>query len=540
MTKHLRVVLAQLNPLVGDITGNLEKHITAAKTARDELKADVIVFPELGLTGYPSEDLLLRKEFIDDANHALQQFIAEVEGIYAVVGHPQRSPQGLHNACSLIFNGEVLGWYAKQALPNYGVFDEYRYFSPDDAACVIPIKGIMTGLVICQDLWVPYPVKQAAVAGAQLILAPNASPFEIGKHDQRKSVLTKRIKHNHVAILYVNTVGGQDELVFDGGSFAMDSTGNVCQVASFFKEELLPIDITTNNSKLQIATAPVHIPPKNEKIYNALVLAVRDYIEKNHFPGVYVGVSGGIDSALTLAIAVDALGKERVHAVLMPSPYTAKISTEDAIALAKALDVDYQTISIKQVYQHFKTALEPAFLGKPADVTEENIQARCRAVILMALSNKFGHLVLTTGNRSELAVGYCTLYGDMAGGFAVLKDVPKTLVYELANYRNSIKPVIPESTIHRAPTAELAPNQKDEDSLPPYAILDKILFSYLNQEQSIDEIVAQGFEREMVVKVVNMIRKNEYKRKQSTIGPHINHKSFGKDWRYPNTSGFKG
>lgn len=539
MTKHLRVVLAQLNPLVGDIDGNLEKHIAAAKTARDDLNADIIVFPELGLIGYPSEDLLLRKNFIDDAHRALERFIEEVEGIHAVVGHPQRSPQGLHNACSLIYNGAVLGWYAKQALPNYGVFDESRYFAPDNAALVVPIKGIMTGLVICQDLWVPYPVKQAATAGAQLILAPNASPFEVGKHDQRVAVLTKRVKHNHVAILYVNTVGGQDDLVFDGGSFAIDHTGSVCQVADFFKEALLPIDISTTNSKLKITSAPIKIPPRNEKIYKALVLAVRDYVEKNHFPGVYIGLSGGIDSALTLTIAVDALGKERVHAVLMPSPYTAKISMEDAITLAKALGVDYQTIPIDSIYQNFNTLLKPAFAGKGNDVTEENLQARCRAVILMALSNKFGHLVLTTGNRSEIAVGYCTLYGDMAGGFAVLKDLPKTLVYELAHYRNDIKNVIPERIIQRAPTAELAPNQKDQDTLPPYDVLDKILFSYLNQGLSIDEIVAQGFARVMVVKIINMIHKSENKRKQAPIGPHINHKSFGKDWRYPITNGFK-
>lgn len=539
MTKHLRVVLAQLNPLVGDIEGNLTKHIAAAKTARDELKADVIVFPELGITGYPSEDLLLRKNFIDDAHHALQHFIEEVEGIHAVVGHPQKSPRGLHNACSLIYNGEVLGWYAKQALPNYGVFDEARYFAPDTSATVVPIKGIMTGLVICQDLWVPHPVKQAAAAGAQLILSPNASPFEIGKHDQRVAVLTKRVKHNHISILYVNTVGGQDDLVFDGGSFAIDHTGHVCQVANFFKEDLLAIDISVEHSKLQIASAPINIPPKEEKIYQALVLSVRDYIEKNHFPGVYVGLSGGIDSALTLTIAVDALGKDRVHAVLLPSPYTAKMSNEDAIALAETLGVDYQIIPIDTVSQTFNTLLQPSFAAKPKDITEENIQSRCRAVILMALSNKFGNLVLTTGNRSELAVGYCTLYGDMAGGFAVLKDVPKTLVYALAHYRNSITPVIPARTIERAPTAELAPNQTDQDTLPPYEDLDKILFGYLNQGLSIDDIVAQGHEREIVVKVVNMIRKNEYKRKQSPIGPHINHKSFGKDWRYPITNGFK-
>jgi NAD+ synthase (glutamine-hydrolysing) len=539
MPKKLRIVLAQLNLLVGDIAGNLQKHIQAAVTARDEMSADIIVFPELGLTGYPPEDLLLRKGFIDDANVALQQFIAEVKGIYSVISHPYRTPQGLFNACSLINNGSIAGRYAKHHLPNYGVFDECRYFIPCNEPCVVPINGIPTGLVICEDLWQPGPTQQAAAQGARIILSPNASPFEVDKQVKRMAVLSKRANDNHVAIVYVNNVGGQDELVFDGGSMVINEAGKLCQFAGFFNETLMPVDMDITPAQIHIESTPIILPSDEEKIYQALVLGVRDYSEKNHFPGVIVGVSGGIDSALTLTIAVDALGKDRVHAVMMPSRYTAEISNEDAINLVRNLGVKSETISIEPIYKRFLESLAASLAEKKPDITEENIQARCRAVILMALSNKYGNLVLTTGNRSEIAVGYCTLYGDMAGGFAVLKDVPKTLVYQLATYRNQRHPVIPKRTIDRPPTAELAPDQKDEDSLPPYSVLDKILECYLNQSQSIDEIVAVGFERAIVTKVVNLIHKNEYKRRQAAIGPRINHSSFGKDWRYPMTNGYK-
>lgn len=540
MAKTLRIVLAQLNLLVGDINGNLQKHIQSAITARDQLSADVIVFPELGLAGYPPEDLLLRSAFIKEAHNALQKFIAQVREIYCVVSHPLASPEGLYNSCSLIYNGTVLGRYSKQHLPNYGVFDEDRYFVPGNGACVVPIKDIPTGLVICEDLWLPGPIQKAAKRGARLILSPNASPFEIDKHERRIEVLSNGAKQDRTPIIYVNNIGGQDELVFDGGSMVIDEKGKLCQLAGFFNETLLPVDVTVTNTETQIKAAKFSIPNKEERIYQALVLGVRDYIQKNNLPGVYVGVSGGIDSALTLAIAVDALGKDRVNAIIMPSRYTAPISIEDATTLAKNLAVKTEIISIEPTYKSFLESLAASFENKKTDVTEENIQARIRAIILMALSNKHGPLVLTTGNRSELAVGYCTLYGDMAGGFAVLKDVPKTMVYELANYRNSLKPVIPQRIIERPPTAELAPNQKDQDSLPPYAILDKILECYINQEQSIPDIVAQGFDQELVTKVVSLIRINEYKRRQSAIGPRINHKAFGKDRRYPITNGFKG
>lgn len=537
MPNKLRIVLAQLNLKVGDIKGNLEKHLKAAITARDDLSAHVIVFPELSLTGYPPEDLLFRHDFINEAKDALKKFNAEIKGIYCLIGHPHANSQHLFNACSLLHDGHLIGRYRKQCLPNYSVFDEHRYFTSGEESCVVLIHGIPTGLVICEDLWRLGPTQQAVSHGAKIILAPNASPFEINKHEQRISVLTKRAQHDHVPIFYANHVSGQDELVFDGGSMAIDANGNLAQFAGFFNETLLPVDITVNT--LDIAHADNIIPEKIERIYQALVLSVRDYVEKNHFPSVIVAVSGGIDSALTLAIAVDAIGKNRVRAVYMPSRFSARISQEDALELVKNLGLELETISIEPTYQSFLDSLAPSFADKKNDVTEENIQARCRAVLIMALSNKYGHLVLTTGNRSEIAVGYCTLYGDMAGGFAVLKDVPKTLVYQLATYRNQLHSVIPQRTIDRPPTAELAHDQKDEDSLPPYPVLDRILEYYLNQSFSLDEIVAQGFERDVVAKVIKLIHRSEYKRKQAAIGPHINHKSFGRDWRYPITSGFK-
>lgn len=539
MSNKMRIVLAQLNLKVGDIKGNLEKHFQAAVTARDTLSANIIVFPELSITGYPPEDLLLRTDFISDANSALKKMTAEIKDIYCLVGHPHAHNQHLFNACSLIYNGKIIGRYSKQRLPNYGVFDECRYFSPGDQSCILPIHDMPTGFVICEDLWKLGPTQAAAARGAKIILAPNASPYEIDKHEQRVSVLAKRATHARLPIVYVNHIGGQDDLIFDGGSMVVNASGKVTQFAGFFTESLLPVDIDFTNISNSESTHAT-IPNQLERIYQALVLSVRDYIEKNNFPGVLVGVSGGIDSALTLTIAADALGKDRVQAILMPSRYTADMSTQDATELAQKLGVKSSTIAIETVYQSFLASLAPVFADKKPDITEENIQARCRAMILMALSNKYGHLVLTTGNRSEMAVGYCTLYGDMAGGFAVLKDVPKTLVYQLAAYRNQLQQVIPQRTMDRPPTAELAPDQKDEDTLPPYSVLDKILDCYLNHTQSIDEITAKGFERDMVIKVVNMIHKSEYKRKQAAIGPRINHKSFGKDWRYPVTNGFKG
>jgi NAD+ synthase (glutamine-hydrolysing) len=539
MTKKLRIVIAQLNLTVGDIQGNLIKLINSAKSARDTLKAEIVVFPELSITGYPPEDLLFRKAFIDEANEALNTFKNEVKDIYCVVGHPHVTSQGLFNSCSVICNGTIVGRYAKQHLPNYGVFDECRYFISGNSPCVIPVNGTQVGIVICEDLWHPGPTQQIATHGARILIAPNASPFEIDKHEQRHLILAKRAKSANLPIVYANCVGGQDELVFDGGSMVIDHEGKVAQFAGFFNETLLPFDIEVSSTESTIHPASFTLPDALQRVYDALVLGLKDYVQKNNFPGVLIGLSGGIDSALTLALAVDALGKDRVHAVLMPSRYTADMSIEDSLALVKNLGVTHETISIEPTFKSFLTSLSSLLDNEKSSITTENIQSRCRGVLLMAISNKTGKMVLTTGNRSEMAVGYATLYGDMAGGFAVLKDVPKTLVYRLANLRNQINPVIPERIIERPPTAELAPDQKDEDCLPPYPILDKILELYLNQEQSIDMIVAQGFDHETVAKVVKLVKFSEYKRRQAPVGVRINHKAFGRDRRYPITSGFK-
>lgn len=540
MSAKLRIVLAQLNLTVGDIQGNLTKLINAAKLARDSLSADVIVFPELSITGYPPEDLLFRKDFLNLANEALYEFKNEVEGIYCVIGHPLSKNENLFNACSVIYDGEILGTYAKQHLPNYGVFDECRYFTPGNSHCIISMKGIPVGITICEDLWYDAPIQAAAHAGAKIILSPNASPFEIEKHERRQMTLAKRAKTASLPIIYVNNVGGQDDLIFDGGSMIVNQYGDICQHAGFFEEILHPVDIEFHANETLVKTKPFVMPNTIERVYKALVLGVRDYVHKNHFKGALLGVSGGIDSALSLAIAVDALGKNNVSAILMPSRYTQDISNEDAILLATNLGVNYETISIEPIFQAFLDSLAPFFAGKKVDATEENLQSRCRGTILMALSNKTGKIVLTTGNRSELAVGYSTLYGDMAGGFTILKDVDKHMVYQLSDYRNSIHLVIPERIIDRPPSAELAPNQKDEDTLPSYSILDKILDLYLNQEMSIEEIVAEDLPRGTVEKVIQMIHKNEYKRRQAPVGARIDDKAFGRDRRYPITSGFKG
>lgn len=534
----LRIVLAQLNLLVGDIQGNLVKLINAANMARDSLSADIIVFPELSITGYPPEDLLFRSAFIQASDAALLEFKSKVRDIYCLIGHPAASARGLLNACSLIYNGDVVGFYAKQHLPNYGVFDEDRYFIPGDAPCVVSIKDLPIGLMICEDLWYDEPIQQVAKLGARLVLSPNASPFELEKHEQRQLTLAKRATLANLPIVYVNRVGGQDELVFDGGSMVVNHNGEICQHAGFFNETLLPVDFEINK-KVTTPTHSFYIPQTEERAYQALVMGVRDYVHHTGFSGAVIGVSGGIDSALTLAIAVDALGKDNVSAILMPSRYTADMSNEDAILLANNLGVKHEIISIEPVFKSFLENLNLVLRDKP-NLIEENLQARCRGVTLMAISNRTDQLVLTTGNRSELAVGYTTLYGDMAGGFCVLKDVFKTFVYQLAHYRNQLQPVIPQRILERPPTAELAPNQKDEDTLPPYAILDKILYLYLNLEQGVDEIVNQGFSREVVKKIIRLIHHSEYKRRQSPLGVRLDHKAFGRDRRYPVASGFKG
>jgi len=531
--------MAQLNMLVGDIEGNAVQAIGAAARARDELGADAIVFPELTLTGYPPEDLLLRPGLYPRVVAALQDIRRQAKGIDVVIGHPAEEPDGLLNAASLLRDGRTIASYFKQQLPNYSVFDEKRYFVPGYQPCLVDIKGVPVGITICEDIWLPGPVQQAAKAGAQLILNLNASPYHVHKQEEREAVVRQRIREQGVPVVYTNLVGGQDELVFDGGSFAMDVDGSVVVRAPLFEAGLYPIDFRVSEAGVTPLAGPQATPlSEEESVYKALVLGVRDYVKKNGFRGVVIGLSGGIDSALTLAIAVDAIGAECVEGVLMPSRYTAAMSVEDARAEAEALGVEYHVISIEPMFQAFLTALQEEFAGLPVDTTEENIQARCRGVTLMAISNKKRKIALTTGNKSEMSVGYATLYGDMAGGFDALKDVPKTLVYRLARYRNSVAPVIPQRVLKRPPSAELAPDQKDEDSLPSYEVLDPILEMYVEQDKCVEDIVAAGYDEQIVQRVAWMVDRNEYKRRQAPPGVRITRRAFGRDRRYPITSGF--
>ena len=538
MEPTLRVVMAQINLLVGDIDGNVDKVIQAAARARDELHAHLVVFPELTLTGYPPEDLLLRPDLNLRVERGLARLSGTLGGIDVVVGCPHRTEAGMYNAALLLRGGQIAAAYHKQKLPNYSVFDEVRYFVPGDAPCVVDIKGVPVALTVCEDIWVAGPMQQAARAGARLMINLNASPFHVNKQREREQVLRQRVRESGMPIVYVNLVGGQDELVFDGGSMVMSSAGEVCQRADNFVESLCPLDLRLGASVEPVPVALSPLPAEAESVYQALVQGVRDYVDKNGFPGVVIGLSGGIDSALTLAVAVDALGRERVEAVMMPSRYTAGMSIEDARGEAEALGVEFRIIPIGSVFHAFLDSLAAEFAGLPADTTEENIQARCRGVILMAISNKKGKMVLTTGNKSEMAVGYATLYGDMAGGFDVLKDVPKTLVYRLAAYRNSLAPVIPQRVLDRPPSAELAPDQVDQDTLPPYPVLDRVLERYVERDQSADEIIAAGFDAATVRRVIRLVDQNEYKRRQAPPGVRISRRAFGRDRRYPITSGF--
>ena len=530
--------MAQLNLLVGDVAGNAGKVIAAARRARDEHKADLAVFPELALTGYPPEDLLLRPDLYPRVDAALAQIAREVQGIDVIVGFPHRTADGIYNAAALIRAGAVAAVYHKQQLPNYSVFDEKRYFVAGRTPCVVDVKGVPVAITICEDAWFPDPPQQAASAGARLLININASPYHVGKRDERVQVLQQRVQECGLPIVYLNLVGGQDELVFDGESLVIDGAGRVTQCEAAFSEGLYPVDFLLDTG---VQPVPGRVAPAlstEESVYRALALGVRDYVDKNGFPGAVIGVSGGIDSALTLALAVDALGAERVEAVLMPSRYTAPMSLEDAAAEARALGVEWHTLSIEPAFQAFLDTLREEFAGRPADTAEQNIQARCRGVILMAISNKKRKILLTTGNKSEMAIGYATLYGDMAGGFAPIKDVFKTLVYRLAHYRNGLSPVIPARVIERAPSAELAAGQKDEDDLPPYATLDPILELYVEQDRSVEEIVAAGFEADVVRRVAGMVDRNEYKRRQAPPGVRITRRAFGRDRRYPITSGY--
>lgn len=540
LSVDLRIILAQLNFMVGDVAANADKIIKTAVKARDELQADAVVFPELALTGYPPEDLLLRQAMNEQVRQGLNHIISSVAGIDMVLGYPCYRESEIFNAASHIRDGRIENTYYKHILPNYSVFDEKRYFTAGTEPCIISLRDIPVGLSICEDIWQPRPLQMAVQAGARMMININASPFHLNKHHERIAVIAKRVSEAGIPVVYLNLVGGQDELVFDGESFVMDVNGEVTQRTQALQEVLEPVEFSVNAAR-QVTPLPGRVCavlPEEESVYKTIVLGVRDYIEKNHFKGVVVGLSGGVDSALTLAIAVDAIGRERVEAVMMPSRYTSDMSIEDATQESDDLDIEFHIISIDDVFQAFLDNLQEEFSGMAADSTEENIQARCRGVILMAISNKKGKILLTTGNKSELSVGYATLYGDMAGGFAPIKDVPKSLVYRLARYRNSIDQVIPQRVLERAPSAELAPDQKDQDTLPPYDVLDPILEMYIGKDSSPADIIACGFDESVVKLIVTMVNRNEYKRRQAPPGVRITTRAFGRDRRYPITSGF--
>ena len=540
-TKSLpfQIALAQINPLLGDLEGNAKLIQLAAQKAHAE-GSKLLLTPELSLTGYPPEDLLLRPAFIKNTDKTLDLLIkslAEFEGLTVIVGHPKKTSHGLQNFASVLRDGEVIATYAKQKLPNHEVFDEVRYFVPGNEPCVFEIEGSKIGIILCEDAWHIGPAKQAKAAGATLLTVLNASPYHLQKEELRKRILQEQIKHTGMPLIYVNMVGGQDELVFDGGSFALNSKGHLVMSMSQFEANLGYVNINSQGEPEQgLITETQSI---EAQAYKALVLGVRDYVRKNQFSGVIIGLSGGVDSALVLAIAVDALGANFVRAVMMPSRYTAEISWIDARELACNLGVQYDEIPIDTPVEALELVLAKQFEGLKADATEENIQARVRGTLLMALSNKTGRLVLTTGNKSEMAVGYCTLYGDMAGGFAVIKDIAKTLVYRLCSYRNSIRSVIPERILTRPPSAELRPNQTDQDSLPSYEVLDGILELYMEQNQSLKEIIQAGYDEVSVEKITRLIKLNEYKRRQAPPGVRITTRAFGRDWRYPITSKFR-
>jgi NAD+ synthase (glutamine-hydrolysing) len=589
--RTFRIVMAQINPTVGDIGGNTRLLKAWIKEAR-KAKADLVAFPELAVTGYPPEDLLLKPGFVDDNRCALDEIARECSGIVAVVGYVGqgamvREKSGppsvvsadrheLYNAAAIIAERRLVATYSKWLLPNYGVFDEGRYFHPGRRLSLVGLRGVTIAVNICEDIWFPDgPTRAQAAAGADVIVNINASPFHMGKSRFREQMLVTRARENGVIVTYTNTVGGQDELIFDGNSVILDQTGEVIARGPAFQEDLIVADlnveavvrgriahgrkrilsgkaaavidriavkVSTTKMKRTRAMPSLAAPlGELEEVYRALVLGVKDYVRKNGFKHVVIGLSGGIDSALTSVIAVDAIGSENVLGLFMPSPYTSRESGEDVAELSRRLNIECRIIAITSTFDAYLKSLAPSFEGKPPDTTEENIQARIRGNILMAWSNKFGHLVLTTGNKSEMSVGYATLYGDMAGGFAVIKDVPKTMVYELAALRNrqGETPVIPKRILERPPTAELRPNQKDEDSLPPYALLDPILKAYVEEDRSVEEIITMGYERATVLRVVSLVDRSEYKRRQAPVGIKITHRGLGKDRRMPITNGYR-
>ncbi|MEG2977600.1 MAG: NAD+ synthase [Comamonas sp.] len=543
----LSICCAQRNFVVGDLSGNVQKIIAAAAEAYAN-GARLLLTPELALCGYAAEDLYLRPAFLEACDAALlelQAASAQWPGLVLVIGHPQRDGGKLFNAASVLRDGQQIAHYFKQLLPNFGVFDEQRYFAAGNTPCVVDVAGIQVGLLICEDAWHVGPAQAAVAAGAQLLVVINASPFHSGKPAEREAVIAQRAIENAVPVVYSHLLGGQDEIVFDGCSFAIEANGQLAARAAAFEEDLPLVAAHLVDSRVSLMGEIKPPLSHHHALWSALVLAVRDYVGKNRFPGALIGLSGGMDSALVLSIAVDALGADKVRTVMMPSPYTADISWLDAREMSERVGVQHEEIDIAPQFEAFKAALATTFAGRAEDTTEENLQARIRGTLLMAMSNKFGHMVLTTGNKSEMSTGYCTLYGDMAGGFAVIKDVLKTEVFALARWRNAHDPFgtgldpIPDRIITRPPSAELRPDQKDQDSLPDYEVLDAIVMHYMENNESVSSIVAKGFAAADVERVTRLIQINEHKRRQAPVGPRVTVRSFGKDWRYPITNKFR-
>jgi NAD+ synthase (glutamine-hydrolysing) len=533
--------MAQLDLVVGDVEGNTSRIIAAAVRARKEFGADLVMVPELSVSGYPPEDLLFHSGLRAQVTRSIERLKSEVHGITLVAGYPEYAGDRIFNSAIVMRDGAVLANHRKACLPNYRVFDEKRYFTPGTLPTLLDLNGIRAGILVCEDVWDPEPAAQARSAGAEVLLVINASPYEVNKQSQRElEVVGRRVGETGIPLVFVNLVGGQDELVFDGNSFVMDAYGRVTTRAPAFTEGLYAVDLVLGGGG--VTPLPGSIAPlqgEDESVYSALIQGTRDYVNKHRFPGVVLGLSGGVDSALTLCIAADALGSDRVHSVSMPSRYTSRMSREDAATQASWLKVRHSEISIEGMFEATLLALKDEFAGKSPDTAEENIQSRCRGVLLMGISNKTGRMLLTTGNKSEMAVGYATLYGDMAGGFAPIKDCSKLLVYRLAVWRNAQSQVIPPRVIDRPPSAELRPDQKDTDSLPPYEILDPILEAFIEEDLSVDQIAARGFDRATVGRILDLVRRNEYKRRQAPPGVRVSRRAFGRDWRYPITNGYQ-
>ncbi len=541
-SRGLRCVMAQLNMVVGAVEGNTSRIITAANQARDQSAADVVMLPELAVSGYPPEDLLFHSGMRTQVTRSIERLKTEVRGITLIAGYPEYDGTRIFNSAIVIRDGTVLANHRKACLPNYRVFDEKRYFTPGTEPTVVELNGLKAGILVCEDVWDAAPARQAHRAGAQVLLVINASPYEVDKQRQReRQVGAARVGETGIPLVFVNLIGGQDELVFDGNSFVMDAAGRITMRAPAFTEGMYVVDLALDDGGAvrPVPAAIVPLQGQEESVYGALVQGTRDYVDKHRFPGVVLGLSGGVDSALTLCIAVDALGAERVHSVAMPSRYTSQMSREDAAEQATWLRVKHSEISIEGMFEAALAALKDEFAGLPPDAAEENIQARCRGVLLMGISNKTGRMLLTTGNKSEMAVGYATLYGDMAGGFAPIKDCSKLLVYRLCAWRNAQSRVIPARVIERPPSAELRYDQKDTDSLPPYEVLDPILEAFIEEDLSVDQIAARGFDRKIVGRILDMVKRSEYKRRQAPPGVRVSGRAFGRDWRYPITSGYR-